>query len=222
MSRDVPPRGAPGRSGERRAVGPALRSVPRLVVGLVLLIAGVVWLLDALDLARAQWGILLPAGVVAVGVALMLTARRRDRGGLVALGIVLLVLSLATDDAPLTGPDGAVGAQEVAVASTDDLREELSHGIGDVTVDLRELPEEELGEPLAAEASVGIGQLTVLLPDGLAADVEASAGIGQVVVGDVRRGGLGVSAEESLAGDLGPLRLEASAGIGRVEVRRGP
>ncbi|MGZ8626356.1 MAG: LiaF transmembrane domain-containing protein, partial [Actinomycetota bacterium] len=47
----------------------------RLVAGVVLVLIGVGWLLEVLDVVEFPWEVLLPAALIAVGVALLLTAR---------------------------------------------------------------------------------------------------------------------------------------------------
>lgn len=206
--------GQPGSDG-----GELVRSAPRLVGGVLLVLAGLVWLLDTLGFVEAQWSLLLPAGVVAVGIALILTSGRQDRGGLVALGIVLLVLAVLTGDGQMPEDQEGVGPLRVAPETLVELDGEVSHGIGEVVVDLRAVPPQEFVGGETLEVSVGIGAVTVELPHDVAVEVDGSAGIGEVVLPGRRAAGLGASSAESIDGRGEPLRLEVSTGIGRAEVR---
>ena len=188
----------------------------RLLTGLALVLVGGLWLVDAAELAEVRWQAVLPALLALVGVALLATARRESHGGLIAAGIVLGVLVLATAD-PMAAVVAGVGerAEQPVDAATAEEGYEL--GVGSLEVDLRGF--EDLEDGLTVPVSVGIGEVVVVLPEGVGAEVEASVGIGETVVLGRSQGGLGVSATETVEGEP-VLVLEASAGIGRVEVQR--
>lgn len=201
--------GSAGPAGGRLSVG-------LLLTGLVLIAIGGLWLVDAAELAPVRWQAVLPAALLAVGVALLATARRTDHGGLIAAGIVLGVLVLATAD-PLAALVQGVGERTEQPADTATLAERYELGVGSLEVDLRDV--DGLEDGLTVPASVGVGEVVVILPAEVGAEVDAGVGIGEVVVLGRSRGGLGVSASETVDGEP-VLNLEVSAGIGRVEVRR--
>ena len=70
---------------------------------------------------------------------------------------------------------------------------------------------------------MGIGQLVVIVPEGLAVEVEARATAGNVRVFEDEEGGFGVErqAGPGLDGRGAVLELVLSVGLGEVEVRRG-
>ena len=227
---EVPPPGPPpaerptpgpppgGRPEGTATVEPRTGTLPvgRRVAGAGLILVGVLWLIDAAGVADLQWQAVLPALLTLVGVALLLTARRGAHGGLIAAGVVLglLVISSAT---PIAGVTDGIG--ERAERPTDSITAEAGYdlGMGSLRVDLTEIADLEDGATIPV--SVGIGEVVVVLPEGVGARVEASVGIGEVSVFDRSRGGLGVSVEEEVAGTP-TIDLEVSAGIGRVEVTR--
>lgn len=202
-------------SGDPPDVSPVgERPVGRLVAGAALILVGGLWLVDAVGLVDLRWQVVLPTLLTLVGVALLATARRGAHGGLVVAGVVLAVLTIASAS-PMGGLVAGVG--ERAEQPTDVVAAEAGYelGVGALRVDLTEL--EELTEEATIPVSVGIGEVVVVLPEGVGARVEGSVGIGEVVVLGRARGGMGVSVEEEIAGDP-VVVLELSAGIGRVEV----
>jgi len=69
---------------------------------------------------------------------------------------------------------------------------------------------------------VGIGQLTVIVPQDTPVRVEAHAGLGQVRVFDVEGSGFDVERVTSpRSGEAPVFTLVVSVGLGQVEVRRG-
>ena len=205
--------GEHGESSERST--PAPLPIGRLALGAMLVVLGALWLLDATGVAELRWSVVLPAALTVVGVAVLASARRGVHGGLLATGIVLTVLVLLTATTPFRVPVGGIGDRVERPTTVAQAQEERSLLMGSLTVDLRDV--EEVGEDLVVGASVGVGELVVRLPDGVGAEVEAATGIGEVDVVGRAQGGLGVSVNESVAGEP-TIILELSTGIGRVEV----
>jgi hypothetical protein len=192
-------------------------SMARVVLGGVLVVIGVLWLLDAMGVVDLQWRTVLAGALVAVGIASLASARSGANGGLIAGGIVLSVLLLATSVTGFSGIAVGVGDRQEQPASMAEAVDGYELGAGSLHVDLREL--EDVEEGATIPISVGMGEVIVRLPDGLGADVEASVGMGEVIVLDRTRGGVGVSVSEEVEGDP-TVTLEVSAGLGKVEVRR--
>jgi Cell wall-active antibiotics response LiaF, C-terminal len=191
----------------------------RLLLGLALVALGVLWLLQALDVATIDWNIGLPIAVVAVGIALLVAGFvGRGSGGLVGLGVVLTILLAVSTvvDVPL---GGGIGARSYHPAITLNRTYELA--IGKLTVDLTTLPAE--GEDQTIRAHVGIGQLVVVVPrSAFAADVNAKVGVGDATVFGVSEGGFGVEYRNPRSSTVDKVVvLDLSVGIGQVEVRRG-
>jgi hypothetical protein len=195
------------------------RGLGNVVVGAILVLLGIGWLLQALDVADVPWRALLPAALIVVGIVLIFGARTGRHGGIIALGVILAVavaLASAIDilvDIPITG---GVGEQIERVTGPPDA--EYRWALGSMTVDLREADVSELGTPI--EASVVIGELIVIVPGGTALDVEARSGMGEVdVLGD-ESAGIGADVDLVTEGVGGKLILDLEVAIGRVEVRR--
>ncbi len=195
----------------------------RLVAGLLLVLFGVGWLLEVLNVIDFPWDVLLPIALVLVGVALVVASRSGSRpGGLIAVGVVLtgvMVIGSAIDF-PLGGGVGERMERPTTVAA---LRGEYRLGVGQLTVDLTNLSTAELDADARTRVRVGIGQLVVIVPEGLAVQVEARATVGNVRIFEDEEGGFGVEREAGPGLDgRGPvLELVLSVGLGEVEVRRG-
>jgi hypothetical protein len=197
----------PGPGGPPRALG----------WGLALVMAGVVWLLSLAGVPMPL-EVVLPVALVAVGLALLVWPGGR-RSGLVGVGVVLLVLSLVTAVLPGTVAPSA-GDRTYTVTDVAELEGTYDLGAGTLVVDLTGL--EPTGE-LDLTARVGMGELTVLLPDGVSLRGQARVGMGEVdVLGESRSGvapTFDLDVDGSDAGD-GTLTLDLQVGLGQIEVRR--
>lgn len=189
----------------------------RIVLGALCVLLGILWLIDAAGISELRWRVLLPAALTVVGATLLVTARRTAHGGLVALGIVLTVLVLASSVVPGATPLAGIGERVERPPSLAEATDGYELGMGTLTVDLRSLTDGADGQEVSA--SVGMGELVVLLPEGVGARVRARSGVGEVTVAGVTRSGVGVSLTETVAG-RSTLVLDLSVGIGSVEVRR--
>jgi phage shock protein PspC (stress-responsive transcriptional regulator) len=186
-------------------------------VGGLLAVAGVLGLLEALDAASVDWRLVLGGAVVAVGAAIVagaLTGRRVV--GLAGLGLLLLpvfLLSLAIH-VPLRG---GIGDRVERPGLTAGATQEHRLAIGDLTLDLR-----DAAVPVGTttvRATVGLGQLTVEVPEGVALAVTGKARAGEVQLFGSRENGFRV--ERHLDEGAGPRRLvlDLEVGVGDIEVR---
>jgi Cell wall-active antibiotics response 4TMS YvqF len=224
-----PPRPAPPEPTEpQRTADTAPRAFPRdrrwslgtVVVGLLLVLLGVAWLLESLDVLEVPWGTLLPIALIVVGGALLLSARRERPRGLIVAGLILTVLSAATSAGDIGF--GGVGERAYRPASLSELQAVPDLGVGELRLDLRRLtPSAAARGAEEIDVSVGIGELQVLLPPDLPVRIRASAGIGEVELPDGSEGGFGAEAQFPDGGATGDqLYLELSVGIGQVTVSR--
>jgi hypothetical protein len=197
--------------------GPATATV---LVGALLVLVGIGWLLDAAGV-EVPWRALLPAALIAVGLACVAGAFRGRQHALMIVGVVLtVVLSLAVAanwdlDVPLAG--GVGDRTEQPRTAADLAGYEL--GIGNLLVDLRQL--QVPAGTTTVEARVGIGELVVELPDGVTVEVVASSGLGEVQVLGRQEGGFAsrIDASSEAGGDR-RLALDARVGLGQVRVEQ--
>jgi phage shock protein PspC (stress-responsive transcriptional regulator) len=192
------------------------------VLGALLAAAGLFGLLAVLDVYSIDIDLALAAGVAIVGAAVAVGAFTGFRvGALVVVGLLLLGGFAVAATVPVSVSAGT-GDKVDRPLDAAALQSSYEFGIGDYTLDLSEL-ELEPGET-HVEASLGIGDLLVEVPEGVALEIDAHAGAGDVVVFGVGDDGLGVDKQVSLPGptaDAPVLVLDADVGLGLVEVRRG-
>lgn len=195
----------------------------QLVWGGALLVIGVAWFLDVSVGLGVAYPIVLAGLLIAVGVALPL-APAHDRGGVLGLGVVLSIAVLASAIAgPAVDPFavrrgvGNVTERPVAAAA---VRDHYEHGVGDLSIDLRSLSLPPGETAVAAE--LAIGTLTIEVPPDVAVDVSGEAGLGVVEVFGQERSGVGptLRTRTSATSDARSLEVDASVGIGRIEVTR--
>jgi len=198
------------------------RDRPRRVVGCALLaLAAIValsearfwpnpgnfWLALILGLAALAWWWAGPRAGVRVRVVSATLI------GLLVLGLVALVLAVRV---PLFS---GVGNRLVRPAVATDVHSRYTLGIGNLTVDLRDvsLPR---GQTFV-NARVGIGNLRIVVPTDATVDVKGSAGIGEVRLLDAHDSGMSVHDHVvDRTGSGRVLVLKARTGIGQVEVER--
>jgi hypothetical protein len=196
--------------------GPAAATV---LVGALLVLVGIGWLLDAGGV-EVPWRAILPAALIAVGLACAAGAFQGRQHALMVVGVALTLLlsvAVAADwnlDLPLAG---GVGDRTERPATPAELRR-YELGVGNFQLDLRQL--QVPAGTTAVEARVGIGELDVRLPDGVAVDVVASSGLGQVQVLGREEGGLASRIETSAGDGDRRLRLDVRSGLGQVRVER--
>lgn len=204
---------------------PSAKPIPigRLLLGLALVLAGIGWLLDALDVVDVDWDLALPVALILVGVGVAASAWRGEgRGGLVALGVVLTVV-LALGTVVRIPYGGSIGDATERPTSFRD--RDYEHAVGQLTVDLSGLSWGGAGDPaeVTIDATLGLGQLVVIVPAGIpCVATHAEAGLGEVNVFGDSEGGIGPEYRpDDVCAAEPELRLELSVGIGQVEVRRG-
>jgi predicted membrane protein len=189
----------------------------RSALGLLLLGAGILWLLtaaDVVDLSYTTWiGILL----IAIGLAIVLIPGRH--GFLTFVGVLVVLAGVPALLVDRDVFEGGIGDEvETPLTLADD--EPFRHGIGKLTVDLTEPGLELDGETV--EASVGIGELLVLVPLDTDVTLDAHVGIGNAQAFGEEENGVDVDLT-TISGTSGSqeLDLELEVGIGDVRVERG-
>jgi hypothetical protein len=210
----IPPAG-PAAPVDHR--GPATATV---LLGALLVLVGIGWLLDSAGI-EVPWRALLPAALIAVGLACVAGALRGRQHALMVVGVALVVVlsvAVAADwdlDVPL---NGGVGDRTERPTTPAELAE-YELGVGNLVVDLGRL--QVPPGTTTVEARLGVGELVVELPDGVSVEVEASSGLGEVQVLGQQEGGFGSRIETaSEAGGDRRLRVDARVGLGQVRVER--
>lgn len=187
----------------------------RVALGAILLGGGVLWLLSSagvLDLSYQTWiGILL----IAIGLAIAFTPGHHGLLTLVGILVVIAGLPALVVGDLMTGDVGDAIEAPATLADID----EYEHGIGKLTIDLTApgLADENLD----IKASVGIGELLVLVPEAANVTVDAHVGMGNIDALGVQEDGVDVDLDEEFPG-MGEqeIALELENGLGDIRVER--
>ncbi len=192
----------------------------QVVLGLVLVVAGVAWLLEVVADVDIRWDVLAALALLLVGGGLIAGARTGAHAGLVAVGVLLtLVLALgssvgALGDIPFSGGIG----QRVERPAT--LAEDVTHrlAIGELEIDLT-AAELAASGTVRVTASVALGRLVVRAPADAGLRVEAAAGAGSIkVLGEVAEG---FDVDLAVTADGSPvIELDLKIGLGELVVQR--
>lgn len=184
---------------------------------------GIGWLFEALSVADVPWEVLLPLALIALGGVVVVNARAgRSQGGLVALGVVLtVVLTVGSAiDVPLTG---GVGDRTYRPTTLSELRSDYGLAIGQLDLDLRDIPRQGPDASRVVHVHLGIGQIVVHLRNGALIAVRAHAGAGQVIVFGRSNGGFNVDGgfQPMVPSGTPLLTIDVRVGLGEVQVRHG-
>jgi hypothetical protein len=202
--------------------GPKGPTVTPYVLSALLVGGGVAAFLDTAGVVHVSPVPVLAACVLATGLALLVTAWWGRGRGLIPIGILLAIaLGLsATADSLHVPLRGGVGDRQWHPTQVGDIRSPYRLRMGTMTVDLSSVP--FAGADRTVVATVGVGELVVLVHEGVSVDVTARAGIGAVqLFGHREDGGVGVVRSVSVPAaspDSGHVTLRLRTGIGRVEV----
>ena len=226
-SRERPVVTAPA-AGEAAAASPATARPPARpslfapVVGALLAASGLFGLLSVLGVYDIDLEVALAAGVLIVGGAVAIGAMTQRRvGGLVFLGLLLLAAFGVAAATPVPISAGA-GEKIERPLTTAALQPSYDLGIGSLVLDLSRV--ELSSGTTSLDASVGAGELVITVPEGVALEIDAHAGVGELDIVGEREDGIDVDRTLTLSGtepDSPLLQLEADVGFGSIEVRRG-
>lgn len=205
--------------GTESSAAPAPRRIGNIVFGALLIVLGGAWLLDRVELLTLDGRVILPLALSVVGVALIVGAFDGPHPGLVVISIFLALATIAAAAGPFYAFRDGIGDRAHRISSQSELAEAYRLGLGNLRLDLSEL---ELRESTTLEATVGAGQLTVIVPESLAVEVRASVNAGQVTIFDRRWDGIGVDQTYQTPGfDEARTRLVLDLEVvtGEIEVR---
>jgi hypothetical protein len=192
---------------------------PQVVAGAALVLIGALWLLERVGAIELNATTVLAMATIVVGIAVMVLSTDGPHIGLIVFGFVLALAATASALTPLEGFQGGVGERVVNVRTVGDIEADYNVAMGQLTIDLADLG--NLSSPVVLNASVGLGELLVRLPEGVEFEVNANAGAGQITILGEEKDGLGVEDsyatpgfEEGAAG----ISLDLDVFMGRVEV----
>jgi cell wall-active antibiotic response 4TMS protein YvqF len=189
----------------------------RVALGAIIIAAGVLALLattGAIDLSYATW-----IGLVLIGIGLAIAFVPGRHGVLVVLGILVALAGIPALLADEKLFEGGVGEAVERPESANEL-EAFRQGIGKLTVDLTGAKLDLDG--VTVEASIGIGELVVLVPDDTDVSLDIHVAVGNAEALGETQSGFDVDLV-GISGTSGSqeLTLTLDAGIGNVRVARG-
>lgn len=186
----------------------------RVALGLLLVGAGTLWLLsraDVVELSFRTW-----IGVLLVGIGFAIALSSGHRRLLVLVGVILVLVGLPVFLVDEDLFDGGIGDATETPRTSADL-EPYRQGIGKLTVDLTAdgLPLDEE----TVEASLGIGELVVLVPSDVDYRLDAHVGVGNAEALGETESGVDVDLDR-ISGTAGrqEMTLELDVGIGNLRV----
>lgn len=188
-----------------------------VALGVALIALGIVWFLDVAGAFDLRWALVLPAGLVLVGIALLATSAGEPPGWLYPLGIVLTVLVVAQATVPTIEPLPGIGDRVERPSTLAEIEPSYGIGIGSLELDLTAV-DFDGDEVVRIEANTAIGEIVVRLPSGVDARLDGHSLIGEVRLLDEERSGLNADAELTLGSSPPDLVLDLTVGIGAVEV----
>jgi hypothetical protein len=185
-----------------------------------MIVVGGLWLLDALDLIELRAAIVLPAALTVIGIALIIGAFDGPHTGLVVAGVFVALAAIAFAAAPENAFHGGIGERNITVTEQALLLPRYDVGLGQLRLDLSDLVMTESDE---VAATVGAGDITVLLPADVPVTIDASAGAGKIDLLGETSDGLSVSRTYTSDGfetAAVTLTLDLDVAAGNIEVER--
>lgn len=194
-----------------------------ITLSIAVLVTGVLWAVresgaDELTVPR-----ILAVTLLVIGAGLLVGTVWGRARWLMVPGVVVALALGATAAAGEAGFGDGVG--ERSWRATDG--GSYSLGAGEGVVDLRGLRGLDAGQVAEVEASIGVGHLVVLVPAGMSVSVDAELGVGEITADDVEgpaleRDGDAGRSEQFVVGssDDVTVELDLELGLGEIEVRR--
>ena len=202
----------------RRSGGPLMAL---LAIGLAVATYGsVVWAANTFSWTGSHPAIAFAGSLAATGLLLVVLGFAGWRAGFVTFLAIVLALSAWANTIVPTGIQVSGRVGDAAWTPTSVTAGTNYHlGVGDGVLDLSKLPMQGLSTatvPPTIPASVGLGDLKVLVPPGLNVKVVGHVGLGEMLLpGDARNNGQGGSdVSRSIVMGNGPTEVVVNAGVG--------
>lgn len=201
----------------RRARG---RRLAGATLGILFIGAGIVALLANAGTIDVDLQAVLAGALVTVGLALIIGAWVGRPRGFVALGVLLTLAVAATSTLDVSW-HGGIGERVHRPVAASEVRSAYNLGIGNLEVDLSQV--DLSGRRAEVTAEVGIGKLSVSVPDGVRVVVDSHVGMGRSVLFGEEKDGTSVDEtadDPGTTASAGILYLHTRVGMGDLEVAR--
>lgn len=189
-----------------------------LSLGAALAVGGALWMAREAGVAEPSLAQLLAAPLTVLGIGLLVGswAGRARWTAVPGLALVPIVLVVGVITVPL---EGAWEDRYLRPHTAAELRPAYRQSGSSLVLDLSRLCPGQHPEPI--RATMGVGDIQVVLPKGSPSSIAVSAGLGSVSVLGRSRGGLGISDEVRSPGSS-PIEMDLEVGIGNVSVYQRP
>ncbi|MFJ2030310.1 PspC domain-containing protein [Streptosporangium sp. NPDC087985] len=220
-----PPYGLSGYGGPVRTATRPKR--PRSYVGgitlcLAMIIGGITVAVQATS-GSVNMTVAGGAALITIGGGLMVAAWFGRGAALIAAGMIISIALVAGSTLP--SMPKKFGSYHWAPTKMSEIAGGYAVGIGEGTLDLSDLTFPP-GSRTVLEASVSVGQISVILPPTARVEVNGYTKLGDVKIDHTVEGGADIRHDKVLEpevtpeGDAATIVLNVKAGIGDVEVRR--
>lgn len=192
----------------------------RLTIGAILVAMGILALIDNIDAIPidAQPRHYLALALTVLGAGLLIGGFAGRARWLIVVGVILLPTLVFS---PVYEYDWRSGDfdNRIAPVSFQDVETTYSQDVGNLVIDLTELPWD--GETIELVARVDAGNLEIWIPDGVGIVGQASADVGRVAAPGRESAGLGdPRIDFNEPGSRGTIELDASVDVGNIDIRR--
>jgi phage shock protein PspC (stress-responsive transcriptional regulator) len=190
---------------------PALLALTASVAAIAL---AATWIYDETQ-DDVHWTAYVAVALAVVALGLLVGTLVGDGGPLIAIGIVLAtVLAVGS-----VFPSGRIGTQRPVPTAAADVEPHYRHGIGELHLDLTQVSDPDLLAGRTIHVDAGIGQTTVIVPDGLKVAVDTHLRAGQVDLFGRMDNGTDVSMADANDGPDGTaLTIDIDQKVGQIEV----
>jgi phage shock protein PspC (stress-responsive transcriptional regulator) len=198
----------------RRPVGP-------IVALVVLAFIGIASAGDALDWWDIPVLTTLVVSVISIAVGAIVSAIVNRSWVSLPLAAMLAPIAVGL---LITQPDldGGIGERVVAADTIAAAERNQQLGMGELRLDLTNVPMDQLAEALDVQAEVGIGHLVVIVPDDATLVINAEIGAGDVMLDGINVGdGMRHEYTRTVTPDgvsVGTIDLDLRVGMGRIDV----
>jgi hypothetical protein len=189
-----------------------------VAISVLLIGAGITGLLQATGALSVNLAIAFGIATCFVGCVLILSTWVGRAYGLIPIGVILALLTVASSavDVPLRGGFGERIYRPVAI---EDVHAKYELAAGHLVLDLRNL-EPSIGSTSVA-MTLGVGALEVDVPTTYTVHVDARAGAGNIEIFGRDTNGWRPKAQRTAEGtSAGSLQLDLHVGAGHISVRR--
>lgn len=155
--------------------------------------------------------------VTVLGLGLIVGAFAGRARWLILIGLMSLPFLFGSPALEYDFDDWQTGTVFITPETANGLPGTISRGVGEVVVDLSEIPWD--GEAVILDVRLDVGELIIIVPDDVNLSGRGDVSIGQVEFGRDQSSGFNADLGFASNGDAGSLQLDASVGIGHLQVQ---